>query len=777
MRCNAFAFLHLIKIAEKDIQNRDFEPSEKVFSDLRKKYLKMSDKLKKIKLRNIKLIIWDLDDTFWKGILCEGNVKIPLINICLLKKFVNTGIMNSICSKNDFLQVKNVLEKNNLWELFVFPEISYMPKGEAVKRIIENMQLREENTLFIDDNITNLKEVEFYNPNISVMKASYIKNMAMKSLFLNNSDKSHNRLANYKLLEKKFVDKKATNSNIEFLITSEIKVKITNECVNEIDRIYELISRTNQLNFTKKRINKNELITLLSDKDYNCGYITVWDKYGDYGVVGFFALKENKLEHFLFSCRILGMGIEQWLYYKLGFPVINITGETAVKLNTTNPIYINEVVEKREEILKPKTYSDINILIKGGCDLEYIGLFLNSFGTVDCEFNYTEKSSNYMNIQESHTEIIRGGVEYSREIKEYIYEHKPPFYGHKLFQTKIFNPNYSVVIYSVLMDYTQGIYKYNGKALDFSLCQGIFSNPILDKKHGVFKRFAINDEYRDYFLKEYTFIGAIDEKKYYDNLTFIRKRLSQNTVLILLNGSEIAFDHEEEDILYQNHKKMNEVTSRFCKNNKNTYLVDVNKYIKNQDDMLDSIRHYKKRVYFYIAKEIENIVNTHLKANVFEVANAYLDQNFKLYFTQKGNAFLYCKYGFNEPEENFTWSNGKKSILILPPPKNILYSFTQHIFKKRKIKAIFRIFALLDTRREFSEQIVLLKLNGKNISQWCIKELGEKKYELFLDKLNLKKENNLTFEYLYTVRPVDIGIGEDTRELAISFIDMNIEIQ
>ena len=32
---DAFALLHLIKLAEKDIQNGDFEPSEKVFSDLR----------------------------------------------------------------------------------------------------------------------------------------------------------------------------------------------------------------------------------------------------------------------------------------------------------------------------------------------------------------------------------------------------------------------------------------------------------------------------------------------------------------------------------------------------------------------------------------------------------------------------------------------------------------------------------------------------------------------------------------------------------------------
>ena len=36
---DAFALLHLIKIAERDIQNGDFEPAEKVFSDLKKEIL------------------------------------------------------------------------------------------------------------------------------------------------------------------------------------------------------------------------------------------------------------------------------------------------------------------------------------------------------------------------------------------------------------------------------------------------------------------------------------------------------------------------------------------------------------------------------------------------------------------------------------------------------------------------------------------------------------------------------------------------------------------
>ena len=49
----------------------------------------------------IKLVIWDLDETFWKGTFSEGNVEIPDRNRNLLALLTDIGIVNSICSKND----------------------------------------------------------------------------------------------------------------------------------------------------------------------------------------------------------------------------------------------------------------------------------------------------------------------------------------------------------------------------------------------------------------------------------------------------------------------------------------------------------------------------------------------------------------------------------------------------------------------------------------------------------------------------------------------------
>ena len=58
----------------------------------------------------IKLIIWDLDDTFWSGTLSEGEVEPSSYNIEILELLTNHGVINSISSKNDYFEAKEKLE-------------------------------------------------------------------------------------------------------------------------------------------------------------------------------------------------------------------------------------------------------------------------------------------------------------------------------------------------------------------------------------------------------------------------------------------------------------------------------------------------------------------------------------------------------------------------------------------------------------------------------------------------------------------------------------------
>ena len=50
----------------------------------------------------IKLVIWDLDETFWKGTLSEGQIYPIKKNIEIIETLTKRGIINSIVSKNDY---------------------------------------------------------------------------------------------------------------------------------------------------------------------------------------------------------------------------------------------------------------------------------------------------------------------------------------------------------------------------------------------------------------------------------------------------------------------------------------------------------------------------------------------------------------------------------------------------------------------------------------------------------------------------------------------------
>ena len=62
----------------------------------------------------VKLIIWDLDETFWQGTLSEGNVTLSDENKNLILNLTDIGIVNSICSKNYEDQVVAELDKYGL---------------------------------------------------------------------------------------------------------------------------------------------------------------------------------------------------------------------------------------------------------------------------------------------------------------------------------------------------------------------------------------------------------------------------------------------------------------------------------------------------------------------------------------------------------------------------------------------------------------------------------------------------------------------------------------
>lgn len=565
-----------------------------------------------ISKHEIKLVIWDLDETFWKGVLSEGGVELVQENITIAKELVNRGIMNSICSKNDPGQVKAFLESIGLWDFFIFPKISWNrwnPKGKMVQDIINDTQLRGSNILFIDDNHLNLKEAQFYNPDIATAFPDFIPEILNHPSFKGKSDPNHSRLQQYKVLEKKAAGKEQYSSNEDFLESCNIKASIIKDCSDYADRIYELIHRTNQLNYTKKRIAKEEVREIIEDPGIETAIIEVVDDYGDYGVVGFYALKDGDLLHFVFSCRILNLGVEQWLYATLGYPSLSIEGKVATKLNKQDmPHWINST--KEHTVVKNRGVSlnkKIKCLIRGTCDLEQVTFYFtfNEFDVVT-EFNYVSPKNIMLQVHREHSEIVRSGQALTDEQKKFLAD-KLPFYDDGIFETQLFSGDYQVVLYSVLMDYTQGLYRYKNDG-DITAVFGTYTLPLTDANSWSYYP-ELEEPFLQWFAGNFEFLGPLSEERFEENLYWLRQNLPKDTVLILLNGSEVELDHDYEAGRYLHHKKMNAIVKNFVRNSNNTHLVDVTKFVTSPNDVIEHIRHYQRQHYETIANQAGDIIS------------------------------------------------------------------------------------------------------------------------------------------------------------------------
>lgn len=411
----------------------------------------------------IKVVIWDLDETFWIGTIDDGNTPvIPECNIKFLQALTDRGIVNTICSKNEKQNVEAILKENGIWDLFVFPSINWSAKGTRIKEILEDMGLRPVNALFIDDNHLNIEEAEFCIPGLITAYPDVIEPLYDELLSSNiEVDLTHKRLKQYKVLEEKRVDKVKYSTTTDFLIHCNIKVEIHEDCDAEIARIHELIQRSNQLNFTKIRSSEEEIVSMLSDPSYCCGTVGVFDRFGDYGMVGFYAIKDGKAIHFLFSCRTIGMGIEQYVYQKIGCPDIDIVGEVISELGSKESLaWINISENKTTETERGGGVIGTahSVLLKGPCDMEQIFNFIKNTDIIDKEFTYVDHKSGVTMQGPQHTCQILESLTLTDEQKKSIAE-ELPFASADFFDTNMFTGQYGIVFLSMLHESHLGIYR------------------------------------------------------------------------------------------------------------------------------------------------------------------------------------------------------------------------------------------------------------------------------------------------------------------------------
>jgi FkbH-like protein len=284
-----------------------------------------------INSKEIKCIVWDLDNTLWGGTLLEsGEVGLKPNIREIIMELDTRGILHSIASKNDYETAMEKLKEFKLDIYFLYPEIHWNPKSESIIKIQKNLNIGIDNILFIDDQPFERDEVLTAIPEINAMDAvHYHKLLSLEQLnpkFI-TQDSQRRRLMYLENLQRNREEEEFHGTKEEFLASLNMRFTISIAREDDLKRAEELTVRTNQLNATGRTYSYDELLSLIHSDNYILLVCELEDKYGSYGKIGIalIELKEKSwhLELLLMSCRVMSRSVGSVLLSYIMFQTKN----------------------------------------------------------------------------------------------------------------------------------------------------------------------------------------------------------------------------------------------------------------------------------------------------------------------------------------------------------------------------------------------------------------------------------------------------------------------
>lgn len=293
--------------------------------------------------RERKVAVVDLDGTLWGGIAGEDGVEgietaeSPLGRAHAdfqrwLKELQTRGILLAVCSKNDLSLAEEVFAAHPEMPLkrtdFAAFVANWDPKPQNVAKIAATLNLGLDSFVFLDDRKEEREAVRQALPDVTVPElpedpAAWVGFLGALDLFetASASVDDASRTARYlheaarQEVRKTFADEAA------FLEDLAMRAEVLPLDGGTIPRVARLTQRTNQFNVLTKRYGEAELRALAEDPATVPLVVKLSDRFGDYGIVSVVIGRRRGAELFidtwLMSCRVIGRGVEHFVFNQL----------------------------------------------------------------------------------------------------------------------------------------------------------------------------------------------------------------------------------------------------------------------------------------------------------------------------------------------------------------------------------------------------------------------------------------------------------------------------
>lgn len=290
-----------------------------------------------------KCVILDLDNTLWGGIIGDDgieNIQLGKLGIGQvftefqnwIKKLKNRGIILCICSKNTESIAKEPFEKHpdmvlKLEDIAVFIA-NWENKVSNIRQIQSVLNIGFDSIVFLDDNPFERNMVRENIPEICVPElpedpAEYLEYLYTLNLFetVSYSELDKDRTILYQKEAERNASFEKFSDESEFLKSLKMESTVSPCTPFNIPRVVELSHRSNQFNLRTIRYTISDIENITRDDQYFTLTFTLYDKFGENGLIAVVILKkqENELfiENWLMSCRVLKRGMEQFILNQL----------------------------------------------------------------------------------------------------------------------------------------------------------------------------------------------------------------------------------------------------------------------------------------------------------------------------------------------------------------------------------------------------------------------------------------------------------------------------
>lgn len=292
-----------------------------------------------------KLVVVDLDDTLWGGIVGDlgwENIQLGGHDAVgeafvdfqrSLKALSQRGVLLGIVSKNTEEVALNTIRSHPEMVLslddFAGWRINWDDKAANIVDLVDELQLGLQSVVFIDDNPAERGRINDVLPEILVPewpanKLMYASALCELDCFdaprLSAEDRNRSRMYNAERVRRQ--TRKEVTSVDEWLRTLNVEVFVEELNGGNLARATQLLNKTNQMNLSTRRLTESKFHEWAGENKNHTWAFRAKDRYGDSGLIGLVSVKEKDDEisivDFVLSCRVMGRKIEETMLHIVG---------------------------------------------------------------------------------------------------------------------------------------------------------------------------------------------------------------------------------------------------------------------------------------------------------------------------------------------------------------------------------------------------------------------------------------------------------------------------